>query len=206
MTKKAKQISDRMKGRDWLMTKDWSDDEIELLASCGVHVIHCPESNMKLASGICPVEKLLTSGVNVALGTDGAASNNDLDMLGEMRSAAMLAKVASKKATALSATTALEMATINGAKALALDHQIGSLEIGKQADLIAVNMSDLEQQPLYNPVSQLVYTSNRNQITDLWVAGKHLMKDRQLTTLNLAKIIDNAKQWQKKIAKQEKKQ
>ncbi|MFT5520203.1 MAG: 5-methylthioadenosine/S-adenosylhomocysteine deaminase [Enterobacterales bacterium] len=177
------------------------DEEIELLASCGVHVIHCPESNMKLASGICPVEKLLQSGVNVALGTDGAASNNDLDMLGEMKTAALLAKVSAKKATAVSVTKVLEMATINGAKALGLDSQIGSLEIGKQADLIAIDMSDIEQQPLYNPISQLVYTSNRNQVTDLWVAGKHLMKDRQLTTLNLQKILNNAQQWQQTLKK-----
>ena len=177
------------------------DEEIELLASCGVHVVHCPESNMKLASGICPVEKLLQSGVNVALGTDGAASNNDLDMLGEMKTAALLAKVSAKKATAVSATKVLEMATINGAKALGLDSQIGSLEIGKQADLIAIDMSDIEQQPLYNPISQLVYTSNRNQVTDLWVAGKHLMKDRQLTTLNLQEILKNAQQWQQTLKK-----
>ena len=177
------------------------DEEIELLASCGVHVIHCPESNMKLASGICPVEKLLQSGVNVALGTDGAASNNDLDMLGEMKTAALLAKVSAKKATAVSVTKVLEMATINGAKALGLDSQIGSLEIGKQADLIAIDMSDIEQQPLYNPISQLVYTSNRNQVTDLWVAGKHLMKDRQLTTLNMQEILNNAQQWQQTLKK-----
>jgi 5-methylthioadenosine/S-adenosylhomocysteine deaminase len=177
------------------------DEEITLLASCGVHVIHCPESNMKLASGICPVEKLLESGVNVALGTDGAASNNDLDMLAEMKTAALVAKVSSRKTSAVSATKVLEMATINGAKALGLDSQIGSLEIGKQADLIAIDMSGIEQQPLYNPISQLVYTSNRNQITDLWVAGKHLMKDRQLTTLNVPSILENAQQWQQTLKK-----
>jgi len=178
---------------------DLLDDEVELLASCGVHVIHCPESNMKLASGICPVEKLLQAGVNVALGTDGAASNNDLNMLGEMRTTALLAKVASKNASAVSAKTVLEMATINGAKALGLEDQIGSLEIGKQADIIAVDMSAIEQQPLYNPISQLVYTSNPNQITDLWVAGRHLMKGRQLTTLNVQTIVENAKQWQRSL-------
>jgi len=173
--------------------------EIEQLAANSVHLLHCPESNMKLASGACPVDQLLGAGLNVALGTDGAASNNDLDMLGEMKTAALLAKLTAQDATAVSATTVLEMATINGAQALAMDKEIGSLEVGKQADIIAVNMSGVEQQPLYHPVSQLVYTSDRTQISDVWVAGKHLMKERQLTTLSLSSIIKNAKQWQQKL-------
>ena len=174
-------------------------DEIEQLAICGVHVIHCPESNMKLACGACPVDRLLRNGVNVALGTDGAASNNDLDMLGEMKTAALLAKLVEDDATALSATTVLEMATINGAKALGMDDEIGSLENAKQADIIAINMSGIEQQPLYNPVSQLIYTSDRSQISDLWVAGKHLMKDRQLTTIDLQAVLSNSNEWQQKL-------
>jgi len=178
-------------------------EEIELLSAYGVHVIHCPESNMKLASGACPVDHLLGSGVNVALGTDGAASNNDLDMLGEMRTAALLAKLTAKDATAVSAFTVLEMATINGARALALDKEIGSLEIGKQADIIAIDMSGIEQQPMYNPISQLVYASDRKQITDLWVAGKHLMKNRQLTTLNLQSILSTTKEWRQKLQQQD---
>jgi len=177
--------------------------EIEKLSAFGVHVIHCPESNMKLASGACPVEHLIGSGVNVALGTDGAASNNDLDMLGEMRTAALLAKLSAKDATAVSATTVLEMATINGARALGMENEVGSLEEGKQADLIAINMSGVEQQPMYNPISQLVYTSDRKQITDLWVAGKHLMKDRQLTTLDLKSVLSNTREWQIKLKKQD---
>ncbi len=180
-----------------------NDSEIEHLSACGVHVIHCPESNMKLASGYCPVDKLLKSGVNVALGTDGAASNNDLDMLGEMKSAALLAKVTAMDATAVSATTALEMATINGARALGMEKEIGSIEMGKQADFIAVNMSNIEQQPLYNPVSQLIYTSDRSQITDLWVAGKHLMKNHELTTLKLLSILSNTQQWQQQLKTKE---
>jgi len=180
-----------------------NDEEITLLSACGVHVIHCPESNMKLASGFCPVQKLLNEGVNVALGTDGVASNNDLDMLGEMKTAALLAKVTANDATAISATTALEMTTINAARALGMEDEIGSLETGKQADFIAIDMSNIEQLPLYNPVSQLVYTSDRKQITDLWVAGKHLMKDRELTTLELPSILSNAKDWQQKIKTQE---
>lgn len=177
-----------------------TSQEIELLASCGVHVIHCPESNMKLASGACPVDSLLKSGINVALGTDGAASNNDLDMLGEMKTAALLAKLTAKDATAVSATTVLEMATINAAKALGMETEIGSLEAGKQADIIAVKLSDIEQQPLYNPVSQLIYTCDRNQVSDVWVAGKHLMKNRQLTTINLPALQSNAREWQQKLS------
>ncbi len=180
-----------------------TENEIARLAKCGVHILHCPESNMKLASGSCPVEQLLRSGINVALGTDGAASNNDLDMLAEMKTAALLAKQSAHKATAVSATTALEMATINGARALGMDKDIGSLEIGKQADFIAVDMSQIEQQPMYHPVSQLVYTSDRKQITDLWVAGKHLMKNRKLTTLNLQSILTNTDQWQQKLMTKE---
>ena len=180
-------------------------EEIEKLSAYGVHVVHCPESNMKLASGACPVEHLLQNGVNVALGTDGAASNNDLDMLGEMRTAALLGKLSAKNATAISATTVLEMATINGAKALGLDSEIGSLETGKQADIVAIDMSGLEQQPMYNPISQLIYTSDRKQITDLWVAGKHLMKDRQLTTLNLTDILSTTEEWQVKLKQQDSK-
>ncbi|MCP3673508.1 MAG: TRZ/ATZ family hydrolase [Gammaproteobacteria bacterium] len=178
-------------------------EEIEKLSANGVHIIHCPESNMKLASGTCPVDLLLGSGVNVALGTDGAASNNDLDMLGEMKSAALLGKLAAKDATAVSAMTVLEMATINGARALGMDKEIGSLERGKQADIIAVDMSGIEQQPMYNPISQLVYTSDRTQVTNLWVAGKHLMKDRQLTTLNLSSILENTQEWQQKLKQQD---
>jgi len=180
-----------------------TDKEIARLADCGVHVLHCPESNMKLASGSCPVDKLLRSGINVALGTDGAASNNDLDMIAEMKTAALLAKLSAHKATAVNATTALEMATINGARALGMENDIGSLEIGKQADFIALDMSNLEQQPMYNPISQLVYTSDRKQVTDLWVAGKHLMKNRKLTTLNMQSILTNTKQWQQKLTTKE---
>ncbi len=176
-----------------------SIDEINSISENGVHVIHCPESNMKLASGSCPVNELLNAGVNVALGTDGAACNNDLDMLSEMKSAAFLGKLTAKNAAVLSATTVLEMATINGATALGLEDLIGSLETGKQADVIAVDMSKLELQPLTNPISQLVYSSDRSQVTDLWVAGKQLMKQRQLTTLDVEEIINKAQQWRDKF-------
>ena len=178
-----------------------SEEDIKLISDTGVHVIHCPESNMKLASGACPVSELLKAGVNVALGTDGAASNNDLDMLGELKTAALLGKLVARDASALSAWQALEMATINGAKALQLDDKIGTIERGKQADLQAIHLGQLEQQPLFHPVSQIVYASQRQQISDVWVAGKHLMKDRKLTTLKESELIANAYEWQKKLSK-----
>ena len=147
------------------------DDEITRLAEAGASVVHCPESNLKLASGFCPVQALLKAGVNVALGTDGAASNNDLDLLDEMRVAALLAKAVSGDATAVPAHTALRMATLNGAKALGLDEQIGSLKPGKAADITAIDLSALSSQPVYDPVSQIVYTAGREQVTDVWVRG-----------------------------------
>lgn len=180
-----------------------TDDEIDLLVEYNVHVVHCPESNMKLASGICPVAKLLNAGVNVALGTDGAASNNDLDMLGEMRSAAFLGKIGAMEATAVSATEALSMATINGARALGMADQIGSLEAGKQADIIAIDFDRPEQYPMFHPLSQIVYCTDRTQVTDAWVAGRHLMKGRELTTMDVDDIINKAKQWQQTLTRRE---
>ena len=176
-----------------------TDDEITLLAEKGTHVVHCPESNLKLASGFCPIAKLTAAGVNVALGTDGNASNNDLDMLGEMRTAALLAKAVANDASAIPATQALRMATINGAKALGLDNAIGSIELGKAADLIAIDFGTLESQPLYDPVSHLVYCTTRNQITHTWVNGRFLLNNRQLMTLDEASLIANAQAWQQKI-------
>ncbi len=175
------------------------DEEISLLAASGTHVIHCPESNLKLASGFCPVAKLLAAGVNVALGTDGSASNNDLDMLGEMRTAALLGKAVAADASAVSATQALRMATINGAKALGLEAVTGSLETGKAADMIAIDLGGLESQPLYDPVSHLVYCTSRNQVIHTWVAGKALMKQRKLTTLDEPALIANAQAWQARM-------
>lgn len=176
-----------------------TDADIALLAKKGTHVIHCPESNLKLASGFCPVAKLSAAGVNVALGTDGNASNNDLDMLGEMRTAALIAKAVAQDASAIPAFQALRMATINGAKALGLDATIGSLEIGKSADMIAVDLGTLEASPLYDPVSHLVYCTSREQVTHTWVAGKALMENRQLTTLDETALIAKARAWQKNI-------
>jgi len=176
-----------------------SDEEITALAASGTHVVHCPESNLKLASGFCPVHKLQQSDVNIALGTDGAASNNDLDMFGEMRSAALLAKGVSGDASALPAASALRMATLNGARALGLEEVTGSLEVGKAADIVAVRLNTLETQPLYHPISQLVYACGREQVSDVWVAGRHLLKERRLTTLDEEDILMRAKGWQQKL-------
>ncbi len=177
-----------------------NDDEIERFATAGGHVVHCPESNLKLASGFCPIHKLHQAGVNVALGTDGAASNNDLDMLGEMRSAALLAKAVAADASAIPAATALQMATLNGARALGLDAEIGSLVIGKAADVVAIDLGQLESQPLYHPISQIVYATNRDRVSHVWVNGRHLLKERALTTLNEHHILDKTRQWRDKIA------
>lgn len=177
-----------------------TDDEIKLLAEKDVSVAHCPESNLKLASGFCPIAKLVDNNVNVCLGTDGSASNNDLDMLSEMKTAALLAKGVSGKADAIPAATALQMATINGAKALGLSDQIGSLEIGKQADIAAVDLSKIESLPIYDPISQIVYATTRDQISDVWVAGKQLLSSGVLTTLDEPALIAKAKKWQETIS------
>jgi len=176
-----------------------TDEEIAGYAEAGAHVVHCPESNLKLASGFCPLQKLLDAGVNVALGTDGAASNNDLDMIGEMRTAALLAKGVSGDAVAGKAEAILRMATINGARALGLDDHIGSIETGKAADLIAVDMSQLETLPNYNPISTLVYAGSRHQVSDVWIGGRHIMKDRALTTLDINELSKSARDWHDKL-------
>lgn len=176
------------------------DAEIDLLARTATHVLHCPESNLKLASGFCPVARLLAGGVNVALGTDGAASNNDLDLLAEMRTAALLAKGVSGDAAAVPAFQALQMATLNGARALGLADEIGSLRPGKWADVVAVDLGGLDRQPLYHPLSQLVYTAHRDHVTDVWVAGRPLLRAGVLTHLDEAALIREARDWGIRIA------
>ena len=176
------------------------NDEIQALADAGAQVVHCPESNLKLASGFCPVQQLDQAGVIVALGTDGAASNNDLDMLGEMRTAALLAKAVAGDASARPAHRVLRMATLHGAMALGRGAEIGSLEAGKWADVTAVRLDELETQPLYDPVSQLIYAASRHQVSDVWVAGRHLLRERVLTTLDEDAILRNACAWQAQIA------
>ncbi|HDZ57690.1 MAG TPA: TRZ/ATZ family hydrolase [Pseudomonas xinjiangensis] len=176
-----------------------SDEDIAVLAELGVSVIHCPESNLKLASGFCPVQHLLDAGINVALGTDGAASNNDLDMLGEMRTAALLAKGVSGQPTSVDAHTALRMSTLNGAQALCLGEETGSLEVGKAADMIAVDLSGVAQQPVHNPVSQLLYTCTAAQVSDVWVAGQEKVRSGKLTHIDQAALLSEAQEWARQI-------
>ncbi len=177
-----------------------TDAEIALCAERGVSVVHCPESNLKLASGFCPVAKLERAGVNIAIGTDGAASNNDLDMFGETRTAAQLAKAVAGDATAFSAVSALRAATMGGAKAMGLDDRIGSIEVGKRADLVCVDLQQIETQPLHDVISQLVYATGRHQVTDVWIDGKARLRQRELPGMDLDALIANARQWRSRIA------
>ncbi|WP_167258080.1 TRZ/ATZ family hydrolase [Dyella sp. SG562] len=177
-----------------------TEGEIAACAEAGVSVVHCPESNLKLASGFCPAEQLRRAGVNVAIGTDGCASNNDLDMFGEMRTAAMLAKAVSNDAAAFDAAYALRAATLNGARAMGLEDRIGSIEAGKQADLTAVRLSDLETQPLFHVASQLVYATGRHQVTDVWIAGRRKLAGRVLVDMDVDGIRARTHAWRDRIA------
>lgn len=177
-----------------------NDEDLAMLVETNSSVVHCPESNLKLASGFCPVERLWQAGVNVAIGTDGAASNNDLDLLGETRTAALLAKAVAGQATALDAHRALRMATLNGARALGMEQETGSLELGKAADITAFDLSGLAQQPVYEPVSQLIYASGRDCVRHVWVGGKQLLEDGKLTRLDEERLIAVAGEWGRKIA------
>jgi 5-methylthioadenosine/S-adenosylhomocysteine deaminase len=173
--------------------------EIEQLREAGSHVAHCPSSNLKLASGIAPLSALRAAGVNVGLGTDGAASNNRLDLLQEMRTAALLAKGASGKPTAVPAEDVLHMATLGGACALGLDDQIGSIEPGKWADLAAVDLAALELSPCYHPISHLVYAASRHHVSHVWVAGRPLLLDGRFTTLDADDLSARAASWEQRI-------
>ncbi|HID48481.1 MAG TPA: TRZ/ATZ family hydrolase, partial [Chromatiales bacterium] len=173
--------------------------EIDQLVEHGVHVVHCPESNLKLGSGICPTAELMARGVNVCLGTDGAASNNDLDMWGEMRSAAFLAKGSSRDPQVLPAAEVLAMATINGARALGIADETGSIEVGKAADFCAVNLDEPETQPVHHVISTLVYAAARHQVSDVWVAGRQLLAQRRLQTLDEADIKQRAATWSERL-------
>ncbi len=173
--------------------------EIDLLARHGASVAHCPTSNLKLASGIAPVAALLDAGVNLGLGTDGAASNNRLDMFGEMRLAALLAKGASGRADVLPAAAALRAATLAGARALGLEAEIGSITVGKRADLSAVSLARIELQPVYDPVSLLVYTAGREDVTDVWVDGERVVKSQRLARIGAVELESNARLWQNRV-------
>lgn len=174
--------------------------EISLLHERGVSVVHCPESNLKLASGFCPVAELAAAGINIALGTDGAGSNNDLDMFGEMRSCALLAKGVAQRADVAPAAAVLRMATLDGARALGLGERIGSLLAGKEADVICVDLSAAATQPVYDPVSQLVYATSRDQVSDVWVAGQQLLADSQPLLADAPAILARAEAWRARLS------
>ena len=177
-----------------------NEAEAERFAEAGVSIAHCPKSNLKLASGIAPVARFRSAGVNVALGTDGAASNNTLDLFSEMRTAALLAKARSDDAAAVTAAEALHMATLGGALALGLERQVGSIEAGKLADLTCVDLSALNTQPLYDIISQLVYATQSNQVSDVWVGGRHQLDNGRFTHIDTDSLVARANEWRDRIA------
>lgn len=176
-------------------------EEIDMLAGKGASVVHCPESNLKLASGVCPVPQLIKAGVTLALGTDGAASNNDLDMLGEMRAAAFLGKLKTQSAVANSAIEMLHIATLGGAFVLGLEKQIGSIKPGKSADIVAIDLRGPDTQPVYHPISQIVYAITRHHVRHVWIAGHHVLENGNLKTIDVKEAVHEAKIFQRMISK-----
>ena len=172
------------------------EEELEVLASKGVNIVHCPTSNLKLGCGIMPLHKFKEKGINICIGTDGSASNNSLSILSEIKIASLLAKGKEKNGSILNAFEALELATINAAKALGLSNQIGSLEKKKYADVVAVSANDIGSSPLFSPENQLVSKGGQNKVTDVWVNGKRLVKDCELITLDIRNILNKAKLWE----------
>ncbi len=175
------------------------DDEITRFAEAGVSITHCPRSNLKLADGIARTTDMRNAGICVALGTDGAGSNNVLDMLGEMRTAALLAKAQSGDASSLPAADALQMATLDGARALGLDEVIGSIKTGKAADLACIDLMHLNSQPVYDPASQLVYTVQPHQVQDVWIGGRHQVENGRLTHVDPVDILKRTAEWRQRI-------
>jgi 5-methylthioadenosine/S-adenosylhomocysteine deaminase len=175
------------------------DSDMDLLATQGCQVVHCPTSNLKLASGLAPVVALRARGINVALGSDGAASNNRLDLFAEMRLASLLAKVVTGDAAALPAASALHMATLGGAIALGLEGSIGSLRPGKQADAIGVNLANFQHLPCYDPRSHLVHVAGRDQVSDVWIGGERLVQTGMLSSLDAADLVARARLWQDRL-------
>ncbi|MFW5824827.1 MAG: TRZ/ATZ family hydrolase [Marinobacter sp.] len=175
------------------------EDDLTTVARRGVHIVHCPESNLKLASGFCPVNRLRQGGNNLTIGTDGAASNNDLDLFGEVSTAAMLAKAVSGDASVLSAHEVLAMATLNGARALGREDELGSLKAGKQADMIAVDLSDPFLQPVYDPASHLVYSNHGRQVSHSWIAGIPQVQDGRLTRIDVPDLMLRVNDWHQRI-------
>jgi 5-methylthioadenosine/S-adenosylhomocysteine deaminase len=176
-----------------------NDTEIDEFLDAGVNIAHCPRSNLKLASGIAPIARYRDAGINVAIGTDGAASNNVLDMVSEMRFAALLAKATANDAATVSASSALRMATLGGAAALGLDREVGSIEVGKWADIVCVDLDRLHCQPVYDPVSQLVYSARSDQVSDVWIAGKHVFDNRQFTHIDTDDLRARSNEWRERI-------
>ena len=178
-----------------------SDDEVKRFADAGVSIAHCPSSNLKLASGIANIGRYLDAGINVAIGTDGAASNNLLDMFTEMRLAALLAKATAGDASLVSAADALRMATLGGATALGLESDIGSIEAGKRADLACVDLERLHSQPLYDVQSQLVYATRADQVTDVWIGGRHQLENARHVHIDTDTLLARANEWRARIAR-----
>lgn len=170
-----------------------NSDDIERVVRGGINVVHCPQSNLKLDNGICPVSQLHAAGVNVALGTDGAASNNDLDMLDELRTGALLA------GTKLNAHQWLRIATLNGARSINLADSIGSLVPGKWADLCCIDLNDIHAQPAFDIAGAVIYAANRNNVCDVWVAGRQLLSNRKLTRYDVDAILARTQEWQHRI-------
>ena len=176
--------------------------EIELMAESGVNVAHCPKSNLKLGSGFAPVAAYCAAGVNVAIGTDGAASNNVLDMLDEVRTAALVAKAASGDASAPTAAAVLRMATLDAARALGLSREIGSIETGKSADLVCIDLGHCNSQPVYDPVSQVVYTARAEQVSDVWIAGRQQLDSGKLTGIDTDDLLGRSEEWRQRISEE----
>ncbi|HEY4366050.1 MAG TPA: TRZ/ATZ family hydrolase [Steroidobacteraceae bacterium] len=175
------------------------ESDMQRAVQGGIHIAHCPQSNLKLGNGICPVPTLLGHGLNMTLGTDGAASNNDLNMLDEMRTAALLAQGAADAGARIGAHDWLQIATLNGARALGLADVIGSLIPGKWADLCCVDLARAHTQPVYDPLAQLIYAASREQVTDVWVAGRQLVSEGQLTHMDVEDLMQRAQRWQQRI-------
>ncbi len=176
-----------------------SPTDIDVLAACGAAVVHCPESNLKLGSGVCPATDLLGRGVRVALGTDGAASNNDLDVLSEMRTAGLLAAGVSARPGALVARDLLRMATLEGARVLGLGDSTGSLVPGKWADLCCINLRTAGSWPVHDIEAALVYACSSRQVTDTWVAGRRVFADGSLHYLDEESVLQRADAWRSRI-------
>ena len=178
-----------------------NDQDMATLAKNKVSIVHNPSSNMKLGSGISDIAKMLKQNLNISLGTDSSASNNRIDIMEEMRLAALLIKGSTKSPELFSANEAIKMATINGAKALGLESIIGSIEKNKKADLVAIDLNSIENQPIYNPLTTLVYSSSRSDVSYVWIDGEIKLKDKKLVKIDEERIIQLAKKWQRKLKK-----